>query len=66
MGPKEENGILIGRRFDGSLRKLINLKEKDRKRHYYTPPITVTSDISAHVYIITLADQSGPTEGYPL
>ena len=32
MGPKEEDGVLVGGRFDRSFWKLINLR--DRERHY--------------------------------
>lgn len=29
MGPKEEDGVLVGRWFDSSFRELINLKETE-------------------------------------
>ena len=34
MGPKEEDGVLVGRRFNSSLWKLINLKDKGREIVY--------------------------------
>lgn len=38
MGPKKEDGVLVGRRFDSSFWKLINLKHREREllHIYYT------------------------------
>lgn len=40
MGPKEEDGVLVGGRFDSSLWKLVNLKDREREtlfvNIYYT------------------------------
>lgn len=49
MGPKEEDGVLVGRRFDSSFWKLINLKDREREtvsllHIYHTPPNANTSD----------------------
>lgn len=34
MGTKEEDGVLVGRGFDCSFWKLINLKERERENYY--------------------------------
>lgn len=31
MGPEEEDGILVGRRFDSSFGKFINLRKRERE-----------------------------------
>lgn len=34
MGPEEEDGVFVGRWLDSSLRKLINLKQREKVNIY--------------------------------
>lgn len=59
MGPKEEDWVLVSRRFDSSFWKLINLEDREREPvTEYGPHSSFLCDLndqqsSVHVYHIT-------------